>query len=86
MFHLNLIEFSLFTTTFNNFTDEIFCRYLLYHSISAYFIDGFTNEIWSLEKTSSVISGLSASPSVKTTRWFYRRTMRVKKLLAGISR
>jgi hypothetical protein len=65
MFHLNLIEFSLFTTTFNSFTDEIFCRYLLYHSISVYFIDGFTNEIWSLKKTSSVISGLSASLLVK---------------------
>jgi GH25 family lysozyme M1 (1,4-beta-N-acetylmuramidase) len=70
--------------TFNSFTERILCRYLFYHSVGVYFTDGFVDKIRLLEKTSSVIFGVSARLKVKKKlRWFYRRTMRAKKNLSA---
>jgi hypothetical protein len=54
-----------FTTTFNSFTDKIFSRYLLYHSVGAYFTDWFKDIKCPSKNRSSVIYFMSKCPLVK---------------------
>ena len=78
MFHPNPIEFSLFITTFNKFINEIFYQYLPYYFVSAYFIDGFTNEIWSLKKITKpnfcVFFKTKTKPKLVLVQFGYFRT------------
>jgi hypothetical protein len=71
--------FSFYTTTFNSFTYEIFCQYLLYHSIDMNFTDWFTDgkhllviyflvAFLSVKKPDGFIDGKCARQK-KITRW-----------------
>ena len=71
------------TTTFNNFTYGIYCRYLLYHSVGIYFTGWFADWNHPSKNRSSVIYFLPECSSVKKDKpqWFYRQTIRAKKII-----